>query len=116
MSAPAIAPKLAKLIPLLGSDKDGEVIATVRAIGRTLESTKADWHDLARALTTPLEKTARPNGWRSMVKECFAAPNLLTEREVAFLTTLTRSGRDPTPKQEKWLNDIFARISAWRAA
>jgi hypothetical protein len=29
--------RLAKLVPLLSSDKDGEVVAAARAIGRTLE-------------------------------------------------------------------------------
>jgi hypothetical protein len=37
-----IRPKLARLIPLLGSDQDGEVLNAVRAIGRTLRSAKSD--------------------------------------------------------------------------
>jgi hypothetical protein len=45
-----IGPKLAKLLPLLGSDKDGEVVATAKAIQRTLQSGGADWHDLAGAV------------------------------------------------------------------
>jgi hypothetical protein len=48
-----IAPKLAKILPLLASDKDGEVIATARAIGRMLAGAQADWHDLVRVLTEP---------------------------------------------------------------
>lgn len=47
----AIAPKLAKLLPLLGSDNDGEVISTVRAIRRTLSAAGLDLHDLAQAVT-----------------------------------------------------------------
>ena len=45
-----IAPRLAQLIPLLASDKDGEVVATARAIGRTLKQAGSDFHDLAATL------------------------------------------------------------------
>ena len=45
-----IAPKLARLIPRLGSDHDGEIVATVRAIRRTLAAERLDLHDLANAL------------------------------------------------------------------
>jgi hypothetical protein len=33
----ALSKKLQKLIPLLGSDKAGEVVATAAAIGRTIK-------------------------------------------------------------------------------
>ena len=55
MSALApISPKLGKLIALLSSDKDGEIVAAVRAIGRVLKDAGADWHDLANAVSRPL--------------------------------------------------------------
>ena len=43
-----VAPKLAKLIPMLSSNHAGEVLATAAAITRTLKSAGLDWHDLAR--------------------------------------------------------------------
>ena len=43
--------KLKKLIPMLASDKDGEVIAAVGAIKRTLQSNGSDFHDLAAKLS-----------------------------------------------------------------
>jgi hypothetical protein len=43
--------KLAKLIPRLASNHDGEVIGTVAAIRRVLTSEGRDLHDLAAALT-----------------------------------------------------------------
>lgn len=46
----SITGKLEKLIPRLGTDADGEVIAIVRAIERALKSNGNDWHDLAAAL------------------------------------------------------------------
>ena len=50
-----IAPKLAKLILLLSSDKDGEVVATARAIERTLQaegmrSSRASFRDLVETI------------------------------------------------------------------
>ena len=51
MIPPAIAPKVAKLIPLLASEQDGEALAAVRAIGRTLVAAGSDFHALANALT-----------------------------------------------------------------
>jgi hypothetical protein len=42
-----IAPKLAKSIRLLASNRDGEVVAAVRAMIRTLQGIGADIHDIA---------------------------------------------------------------------
>lgn len=50
---PLIADRLAKLIPRLASDHDGEVVATARAIGQTLAGAGLDFHDLAAGLTGP---------------------------------------------------------------
>ena len=48
--SPDIRPRLAKLVPLLGSDRPGEVAATVLAIANTLRSAGNDWHDMAADL------------------------------------------------------------------
>ena len=45
-----VADRLAKLIRLLGSDRDGEVVATVGAIKRTLEGAGLDLHSLAKMI------------------------------------------------------------------
>jgi hypothetical protein len=42
--------KLEKLIPLLASNHDGEVVATARAIGSALAAEGFDFHDLAGSL------------------------------------------------------------------
>jgi hypothetical protein len=50
--------RLGKLIRLLASDKPGEVSAAAQAIGRTLQSSGRDFHDLAdiveRQLNLPI--------------------------------------------------------------
>jgi hypothetical protein len=52
-------PVISRLIPRLASPHDGEVVATARAIERTLKAQKLDWHDVAAALTAP----APPTQW-----------------------------------------------------
>src|SRR6267142_510688 len=49
--------RLKKLIPMLASDKDGEVIAAVSAIKRTLQSNESDLHDLAAKLSKKPRET-----------------------------------------------------------
>src|SRR6266853_2908868 len=49
--------KLKKLIPMLASDKDGEVIAAVGAIKRTLQSGGSDFHDLVAKLSKQQRET-----------------------------------------------------------
>lgn len=53
--SPQAISKIGKLIPRLASDHDGEVIATVRAIQRSLHSAGADLHDVVAALDKPPE-------------------------------------------------------------
>jgi hypothetical protein len=60
-----IAPKLAKLFPMLSSEIEGEQLATVAAIKRTLAREGLSVHDLANAFSqaetcvkVPMNKTA----------------------------------------------------------
>jgi hypothetical protein len=59
-SADVNTSKLAKLIRLLGSNRDGEVIAAARALQRTLEASGKDLHDLADAVTAGLRPPPPP--------------------------------------------------------
>ncbi|MCO5132450.1 MAG: hypothetical protein M9932_18165 [Xanthobacteraceae bacterium] len=65
-----VAPKLAKLIPRLASDHDGEVVATVRAIRRTLESAGLDLHALAAGLDGGGTSGREPNTWQELAAWC----------------------------------------------
>jgi hypothetical protein len=56
----AVGPRLAKLLPLLGSDQPGEVAATAHAIGRTLQSAGLDWHHLAALIHAEAVRQAAP--------------------------------------------------------
>lgn len=119
-------PKLKLLIPRLASDSDGEVVATVAAIARTLKSNGADLHDLAAALdgsakqgprkTTqhqekPNEDPARK--WREIIEFCKANLEWLSEREQTFVTDMDgnlKKWGSPTEKQGAWLMNIFTKL------
>ncbi len=82
MSLPApVAIKIRKLLPLLGSDKDGEVLGAARAIHRTLQSAGSDLHDLAARLegnnapdpkldADPPPPAWKPPPWRNPAGPC----------------------------------------------
>jgi len=52
-----IADKIAKLVRLLGSDRDGEVLAAVQAIKRALRTEHLDLHTLADSIESASAKT-----------------------------------------------------------
>jgi hypothetical protein len=101
-----VVPRIGKLIPRLASEHDGEVIATVRAIERTLKAAGRDWHDLANAIQ-PIS-----TDWRSAARFCASHQHRLSAREVDFIVSIARQNRELTEKQERWLRDIAARLRA----
>jgi len=112
-----VAPRLRKLVLMLSSDHDGEVIGAARAIGRALKDAGADWHDLVKALTAPTvtEYTPPPppydfEDWRDLRAFCMAHAYLLLPRERAFVVDLGLWQRDLTPKQHNWLAAIYERL------
>jgi len=79
--------KLGQLVRLLSSDKDGEVVAAARAIGRTLRAVGKDFHDLAALIENPSTSEVRQPiaAWADMARFCAAFPARLTEREADFV-------------------------------
>jgi hypothetical protein len=57
---PSIGPRLAKLLPLLGSDQPGEVAAAVAAITRALTKAGTDWHGLAALVAGEAKRQTAP--------------------------------------------------------
>jgi len=128
--------RVALLIPRLASDFDGEVVATVKAIGRALTGEKRDWHWLAdlirepgQARSTPSSKRAAPakrttpgtppmSDWRSVVRRCqLFGVGCLSERDIDFIDTLARTKpKYLSPAQQEWLGDIAARLGMRGAA
>jgi hypothetical protein len=104
-----IAPKLAKLLPVLASPADGEVVGAARAIDRTLRANGCDWHDLAAALERHVDSGELPESVHDVAAWCLARGGDLAAKERAFLENML-SWRQPSPGQRKWLCDIFARL------
>jgi hypothetical protein len=111
--------RIGKLIRLLGSDKPGEAIGAVHAIRRTLAGAGLDLHDLARIIESnggDLKAVSRMASdsldWQRLaVRLLREHGDELSEKEAAFVDTMSVWDDMPSPKQQKWLLDIAARIA-----
>ena len=120
----AVAPVAARLDPLirrLASDKDGEVVACVRAIGRQLQKAGLSFHDLADRLTAP-EPAAEDDALPVFSDHAAAVEWLLTidcgdlsVREIEFLESMRSILRKwpPKPKQARWIEALVERLGGW---
>jgi hypothetical protein len=121
---PAASDKLAKLVRLLSSDKDGEVLAAASAIKRTLAAEGSDIHALADALCRPQPQRKeeprrqppppREDDWHGMACECQERSERLSEREQGFIDDMVEwtAFREPTERQQAWLLSIYRRVLA----
>lgn len=109
-----VAPKIARVMRLLGSDKDGEVVAAVHAIGRTLAGAGLDWHALAGAIgRAGLEDETRITDWHSAVMWIWRhRMGLLRPREQDFIEDMAARPASwfLTPRQRDWLQAIADRV------
>ncbi|MDP2359039.1 MAG: hypothetical protein Q8M31_23680 [Beijerinckiaceae bacterium] len=96
MTIALVLSKVAKLIPLLATDSEGECIATVRAITRTLTSAGTDWHELAEVLVpgAKVASTAAAQPFNGYPRKSASPPSfvLMSSRErQEWLDALDRS-------------------------
>ena len=116
--------RIAKLIRLLASDKDGEVVGAVRALHRVLADA-GGFHHLAGIVKThwrpPIVVQPAPkpppkpkHDWQILAARLLQFPDILIVStqidEVDFLTNMRKSRVAPSEKQWKWLGDIEARL------
>jgi len=123
--SPDIGGKLAKLIPRLASTHEGEVLATVEAIRRTLDRAELSLHDLAARLCAPepIQPRAQPKRQRTPEPAPEDAEDLLakaewlrdqvgddlTAKQGAFVATairMLRAGQGLSEKQRGWLHGL----------
>ncbi len=89
--------RLSQLIRLLGSDRDGERLAAVAAIDRSLRAAGFDWHTLADAIergwqAEPQPKAAEPKPWQAVAMDCLCrGANRLSAAELDFLSACLKS-------------------------
>jgi hypothetical protein len=118
-----VAPRLTKLIPLLSSNHDGEVIATVRAIGRTLQGAGMDFHNLVEALSElkpayapppPAKKEPEPTPQPTSLRDialwlrAHAAHRMNYKEQMFVMDMATRLGMglQASTKQANWLRSL----------
>jgi len=108
------APRLRKLVLLLSSDHDGEVVAAARAIGRLLEDAGSDWHALAGVIAGngAHAHLLPPGDWRDDLDICAEHFDQLTPHEQNFVGNLRSSARwrEPSVRQVAWLAAIAGRL------
>lgn len=115
-----ITERLQKLLLMLSSNQDGEVVAAARALGRTLKDIGTDWHDFAARLLVPAKappyraarnhNNAADGNWHAMHEFCLQHSVLLRSREHEFVTSLADWRGDLTEKQFAWLSAIHGRL------
>jgi hypothetical protein len=141
---PAVAKKLKKLLKMLSSPREGEQLAAVQAIMRTLKGVGADIHELAacvkggklseadmqRIYDTAFQDGRRaaekdkptefhdvePN-WHEMATNCRDQDDgQLAPREREFVDDMVRwtAHRKPSEKQGKWLHLLYVRLGRRR--
>lgn len=115
-----LAPRLSKLIPRLASDHEGEVVATVAAIRRTLENGGLDLHALAAAIGNPpvVYRTepacAEPSRSHQMdARRCLQSGIVWKPHEAEFLRQMVSQLRRPSEKQSDWLDGLLDRAARY---
>jgi hypothetical protein len=118
-----IAPTIARLIRLLGSDQDHETLGAARALKRVLASSGADFHTIASTIERATRQQAVPqatsNGQAtptdtadSLASEIIRLqhehPYQLPKRDIAFVRSQLKWRREPTSKE---IDRLFALYS-----
>ena len=116
------ASRLGNLIRRLSSEYDGEILATVRAIRRTLNSAGCTLHDLAEVIEAacgPIISEAaggrsdRHTGqaqWRRDVNALLRQRDDLTDWELRFVRNVSRYRSPPSGKQLDVIAGIRGRL------
>ncbi len=105
-----IAPRLGKLLPMLPSLHDGEVVAAARAIQSTLHDAGYDWHDLVQALFPPPVSASADSDWRDDVARCAENMDYFDNRDRDFLRSMAHWRGQPSQKQRDRLAALADRV------
>jgi hypothetical protein len=106
--------KLAKVLGLLDSDREGEALAAARAAARLVKQRGIGWAQVLEP--PPIEKTLPELGtWRQTVARCLERPGSLRSWEVGFLRDLP-GFRRLSGKQRYCLKEIADRVLSREAA
>ena len=109
------ARRLGNLIRRLSSEHDGELVAVVHAIRRTLASAGHTLHDLADVIEAASahaddDQHAAREQWRRDVRALLRRQDELTEWELRFVRNVSRYRNPPSAKQLDVLACIWLRL------
>lgn len=128
--------KIAKILLLFDSDKEGEVLAAVQALRRLLAGENINLHHLAKSLTNPeiktvyrdkiIEKTVERVVYRTVpVADCSHNEiaswclgqdlSRINEREKHFLRDMAAKTDKLSERQNAWLIAIHRKLSSKQA-
>lgn len=124
--------RIAKIIPRLATNHDGELIASVKAIERILQQTGHDWYALADLIENgekPLQAVFTstssrpwrhlPDAWRAhLLSQVMSCPGL-SEWESDFIANVSRQfhhGFCLSEKQIEIIDRLATRASTTRSA
>jgi hypothetical protein len=100
--------KLAKVLGLLDSDREGEALAAARAAARLVKQHDTTWREVIEP--PAIEKKLPELGvWRETVAQCLERPGSLRPWEVGFLRDLP-AFRRLSSKQRYCLKEIADRV------
>lgn len=113
--------RLAKLLRMLSSNHDGEVLAAVRALDRALKAAGKSFNDLAETLSGKVVFVEAPKElslsrhYREACKWLLDQEGL-TEKETIFIKDMERRFKfdidfKPSPKQAAWFTLIVKRLA-----
>ncbi len=105
--------RVGNLIRRLSSDHDGELVAVVHALRRTLASAGCTLHDLAdviEAAGAHADQNAVRAQWRRDVKALLRRRDELTDWELRFVRNISRYRIQPSAKQLDVLAGIRRRL------
>lgn len=113
--------RLAKLLRMLSSNHDGEVLAAVRALDKALKAAGKSFNDLAEILSGKVVFVEAPkeiNASRHYRDACkwLLVQEGLTDKEESFIKDMERRFKfdidfKPSPKQAAWFTLIVKRLA-----
>lgn len=117
-----IAQKLRKLVLLLSSSSDGEVLGTRAAISRILDANGLSWHDLAGLMDGSAVKSSPPppqdqpeysdRPWQDVARNVLEnSRGRFSAKEQQFLEDMSVWHAQPSKKQLDWLASLHNRAN-----
>jgi hypothetical protein len=103
---PQAADRLAKLLGMIGSHHDGEVLAAARKADQCIRQLGLTWGDVIRVTTDG----SSSGDWQYMARTCREQAHRLTPKEFSFVSNMCLARFEASAKQLKWLSDIYSRV------